>query len=257
MGRAERMLELLLDHKPQVDRLLAAVAAIDPGAPSEAAMIDQLDAFAGASGRLSGPDDLLAHVFGGLGFRGDTAKYYDAKNSMLHHVIDRRVGIPLSLAVVAAEIGRRLDIALSVIGLPGHVVLSDGSGEIWFDPFRGGRRLTRAGCEAIAASARPGVPFDDRVLRPMAAVTIVGRTLENLRAAHLRSGDRSALIATLELRARLPGAPPTFGVEFATALASFGRLDAAAEERDRLATIQPDHSDEHQRVAQRLRASRN
>ena len=257
MGSIERVVELLACDEPPLDRLMSGIASLDPVSPGEEAILEQLDALAEDSAHGGTPEALLASVFGDLGFRGDTANYYNAKNSLIHEVLARRIGIPLSLAVVAIEIGRRVGVRLFAVGLPGHVVLSDGSGEQWFDPFRGGTRLTRAGCEAIVRAVRPDAPFDDRFLEPMSVATIVARTLENLRAAHLRSGDRSRLASALETRARLPGAPPAFGVEYATVLAAIGRLDAAAAERDLLASMEPAQARKHRHEAARLRASRN
>ena len=257
MGNAERMVELLGADGPRLDRLMAIVASVDRSAPAEEAVMAGFDELAKETAGCSTSTELLVEVFGGLGFRGNTTDYYDARNSLIHHVLERRVGIPLSLAVVAVELGRRSGFELSAIGLPGHVVLSDGSSDRWFDPFNGGTRLTRAGCEAIVQAIRPDAPFEDRFLDPMSTATIVGRTLENLRAACLHSGDRSQLASVLELRARMPGAPTDFGIEYAAVLAALGRLDAAAAERDLLASAQPARANKHRSEAKRLRASRN
>src|SRR3954471_14111355 len=79
-------------------------------------------------------DDLAArcdeHSFAGVvqhvareGFAGDRSDYYDARNSYLHHVLERRRGIPITLSIVTIEIGRRLGIPIVGIGMPGHFVV--------------------------------------------------------------------------------------------------------------------------------------
>lgn len=255
-GAVERIAQLLESDTPQLDRLMAVVASVDASPPTEDEVVHRLDTLAGELGSPADTNELLSGVFGSLGFRGNTSSYYDARNSLLHRVLDRRVGIPLSLAVVATELGRRLGCDLQPIAMPGHVLLGEGN-EQWFDPFAAGAPLTRIECETLYRSLRPDAPFHDGYLDPMPAATVVARTLENLRVAHLRTGNRSALAAVLHLRADLPGAPPEFRLELAAVLASLGRYDAAALERDQLAHLQPTRADHHRSEAERLRAHRN
>jgi regulator of sirC expression with transglutaminase-like and TPR domain len=256
-GAIERLLDLLESEEPPLDRLMAVLASIDDAPPSEASVVERFDFLASGFSSCSDPDEILAEVFGSLGFRGNTDAYYDIRNSLIHHVLQRRVGIPLTLAVVAVELARRCGITLTAIGMPGHVLLGTQSDDRWFDPFAGGRSLTRAGCEELFHSIRPDLPFHDRYLTAMPAATIVGRTLENMRAASLHHGDRSRLAAVLRLRAALPGAPVEFRVEYAMTLAAIGRYDAAAAERDVLTTLHPERADQHRLEARRLRSHRN
>lgn len=256
-GPIERIAELLEADEPRLDQLMAAIASIDDSPPSEASIVQHLDRMAGDAAACSEPGDALSRVFGTLGFRGNTSRYYDVRNSLIHHVLERRVGIPLTLAVVAVELARRWGITLTAVGMPGHVLLGTPDGDRWFDPFVGGRSLTRAGCEEIFRFIHPDTPFDDGYLEAMTAQMVVGRTLENLRGACLQAGNRSQLAAVLELRAALPFTPVEFRVEYATTLAAIGRYDAAAGERDLLASLQPAQADHHRLEARRLRIHRN
>src|SRR5437879_5844261 len=78
------------------------------------------------------------------------ADYDDPANSYLDVVLRRRVGIPITLAVLAVEVARRADVGLHLVGMPGHVlVTSDATPGTWWDPFDGGNPLDRDGCEAI------------------------------------------------------------------------------------------------------------
>lgn len=256
---AKRFVDLVTSQTPQLDRIMAVIGQVDPTAPSEDAIVAGIDELS-APARGATPAQTVAHVFdsralGGLGFTGNAANYYDARNSMMHHVLERRLGIPLALAVVAIEIARRGGITLHAIGMPGHVLLGFEDG--WFDPFAGGAPLDLEGCQRIFHTIHPDAPFHDHYLSPMTATAIAGRTLENLRVAGMGSGNLAQLAAVLELRAFVPGAPVDHRMEYARALEALGRYDLAAMQRDRLAELLPNRADHHRAEAIRLRAHRN
>ncbi len=250
----QRFIELMMTDAPPLDRIMATIAATDPTAPSEEQIIARLDDLADQIDG-SDPKTVVTGVFGGLGFAGNAANYYDARNSMVHHVLDRRLGIPLTLAVVAAEIARRRGVTLRAIGMPGHVLL--GSSDGWHDPFAGGASLDLDGCKRIFHTIHPDAPFLDRYLNPMTETAIAARTLENLRLAGMGSGNLAQLAAVLELRALVPEAPVNHRMEYARVLEALGRYDQAAEQRDLLAELLPKRADHHIDEAVRLRAHRN
>jgi regulator of sirC expression with transglutaminase-like and TPR domain len=252
--RTERFIQLMMTDAPPLDRIMAVIAATDPAAPSEEEIVSRLDDLAR---QITGfdPKTVVTGVFGGLGFTGNAANYYDARNSMIHHVLDRRLGIPLTLAVVAAEIARRRGVTLRAIGMPGHVLL--GSVDGWHDPFAGGASLDLDDCKRIFHTIHPDAPFLDRYLHPMTETSIAARTLENLRLAGMGSGNLAQLAAVLELRALVPDAPVNHRMEYARVLEALGRYDLAAEQRDLLAELLPKRADHHIGEAARLRAHRN
>ena len=84
------------------------------------------------------------------GFNGNTTDYGDPRNSYLDDVLDRRLGIPITLSVVMIETARRCGLPAHGVGMPGHFLVGGGAGE-WFDPFHQGARLDLAG-------ARPSSP---------------------------------------------------------------------------------------------------
>lgn len=94
-------------------------------------------------------------LFGEEGFRGNTADYYDPRNSFLHDVLDRRLGIPITLALVFIEVGRRVGLAIDGIGLPGHFIVAGRAeaGAVLLDPFNGGALLTHRACADLVAKA--------------------------------------------------------------------------------------------------------
>lgn len=252
--RLDRFRTLLADPSVTLDRIMAVIASIDPDAPSEDEIVAALDDLA-ADVDASTPATIVLAVFGGLGFTGNAANYYDAQNSLIHRVLRRRLGIPLTLAVVTIEIARRHDVVVHAVGMPGHVLL--GSAEGWHDPFAGGAPLDREGCERIFRHIHPDAPFQTSYLQTMSTTAIAARTLENLRVAAMGSGDLSQLASVLELRAEVPDAPVDHRMEYARLLELLGRYDLAAEQRDHLAGLLPLRADHHLAEAVRLRHHRN
>lgn len=220
--------------------LLVAAHAI-PGLDLEAeqARLDEIAAGVREPTVEAVRDRLIAE----LGFAGDRTSYEDAANSLLPSVLDRRRGIPLSLAIVALEVGRRCGVALRGVGMPGHfLVRSADDSSRFLDLFGGGTTLDRTGCREIFDRLHAGVDWNDAFLDPVDNLAIVTRLLANLANAYRRSGDRAALSWVIDLRLRLPGASQRDRHELAVLLGAVGRYDSAAEvlegtgiERDQVA----------------------
>jgi len=82
---------------------------------------------------------MCAALFGPEGFRGNRADYYDPANSLLDQVLARRTGIPITLSVLAMEVGRRVGAPLVGIGMPGHFLVPEApDGSSFHDPFHRG-----------------------------------------------------------------------------------------------------------------------
>src|SRR5439155_20561951 len=137
-----------------------------------------------------------ARLFDELGFTGNDRDYYEPANSFLDVVLERRTGIPITLAVVGIEVGRRIGVPLAGVGMPGHfLVRHDGDGDpVFVDAFSGGRLLDEAGCEALFRSHQPaGAAFDPAYLDPVRPRAIVERMLANLRAVYAARRDPDGL----------------------------------------------------------------
>ncbi|HMQ24430.1 MAG TPA: transglutaminase-like domain-containing protein [Acidimicrobiales bacterium] len=214
--------------------LLLIAAAARPGVDVDAnlAVLDDLAA------RCPAPtlDALVRHLFVEEGFTGNRDAYYDARNSYLDQVLERRLGIPITLAVVVMAVGRRLGVPVAGVSMPGHFLLRDRvDRDVFVDPFRGAL-LDRAGCEAVFRALHgPGAAFHPAFLAPVGAWTVLRRVLANLAGVHRAEGDRGALARVLQLRAAVPGVTGEERRELADALAAAGAFGAAAATLEALA----------------------
>lgn len=134
------------------------------------------------------------------GFSGNEGDYYDPANSCLHRVLERRIGIPISLSVVLIEVARRLEIPLRGVGFPTHfLVASPELPGVFIDPFHGGLCLTETECVGLLARLTRGrAPVDARCLQPVSKRYILGRMLNNLKAIYLSRGEYERAIAALD-----------------------------------------------------------
>ncbi len=210
---------------------LLIASALDPTVVV-AEQIERLDALA-ESVPASSVAELAQRLFGGsdpvpaVHFRGNAANYYDVENSLLHRVLDRRVGIPITLAVVLIEIGRRHDLSLHGVGMPGHFLV--GSAEGFVDPFHGGAVLDAQGCQQLFARlAGPGAALPQGALEATAPTLILKRMLYNLASIGVDQERRRALRAVRALLAAFPDANHRDHVQHAYAAAELGQFDEAA-----------------------------
>jgi regulator of sirC expression with transglutaminase-like and TPR domain len=215
--------------------LIAAHAYPDLDVDAELELLDDLAA--GCMGATSGPPDamdVMSHLFERCGFSGNREEYGDPRNSFLNQVLRRRLGIPITLAVLAMEVGRRVGVAIEGVGMPGHFLVR--AGDMVLDPFEGGRRLDADACRLLLAeSAGPAVPFDESLLEPVGRRTILARVLANLRQLYVLSGSSEELAWVMRLRTSIPGVPRSELVDLARAVAQRGRFTDAAAALEQLA----------------------
>jgi len=135
---------------------------------------------------------LNGHLFGELGFRGNVEDYYDPRNSYLNEVLDRRLGIPITLSVLYIEAARRIGLTVVGIGLPGHFIVEArrDTSSILLDPFQGGEALTLEDCERLVQDVYgSSVPFSEELLAPVRKRQILTRMLNNLKKNYLAEDD--------------------------------------------------------------------
>ncbi len=232
MNAPARWVELVQRPEAEVplDEAALLISASANPALDVAAQLGRLDELGGRVGRPElGP--LIGLVYGELGVAGNRDGYYDPANSYLDQVLDRRLGIPISMAVLLIEIGRRAGVRLEAVGMPGHFLVRDPArADQLIDPFEQGRRLDRPACEELLQAATgQATRLTPEMLAPTGAHSILARMLANLdRCFELRQ-DRRSLSWVCDLRIAVPGAAPTDRTQLAGRLATLGRFDSAAD----------------------------
>jgi regulator of sirC expression with transglutaminase-like and TPR domain len=186
---------------------------------------------------------LRARLFADLGFSGESLAYYHPDNSFLHRVLERRRGIPITLSVLAIEVGRRAGITLEGIGMPGHFLVREPRSGVYMDAFHGGVLLDEQACELLfraATGAGPEIPFSGALLPAVNRAQILGRMLNNLGLVYRVNADSAGLEWTLRLRLALPEVTGQDIIELAEAVAAQGRARDAVRELEAWAEVSPD-----------------
>ncbi len=286
MNASSRLLQLLEEPEVQLDRIAAVLSGLSVSSSGiganaqpvlsnvEDEVVAAFDELATDLSKSADTDDVIQHVFGDLGFRGNTRDYYSPANSKIQDVLRSRTGVPLTLSVVAMEIGRRVGVQLLAIGMPGHFLLAERPAGIsaaeqgakaelamlpsrFFDPFAAGRELDAAACQEVFERLMSEQSFKSEMLLPIGPASIAARMLQNLRVVYLRQGDVSRLADVLQVRVELPGMPSSERLEYSKILGALGRYDLAADQLDLLADLEPDRAKHHRSAAKRHRARRN
>jgi regulator of sirC expression with transglutaminase-like and TPR domain len=136
-------------------------------------------------------------------FRGNTADYYNPNNSFLHHVLDDHTGIPISLALVYMEVGRRVGFPLFGVGMPGHFLLKhydvDGR-SILIDAFERGSIVTEEDCRQKLNDIYSGqLALQPEFLLPVTRRQMLTRMLNNLRSIYLSQRDFRRALQVVDL----------------------------------------------------------
>jgi regulator of sirC expression with transglutaminase-like and TPR domain len=147
---------------------------------------------------ISATEALLAlnrYLFDELGFSGNAGDYYDPRNSFLNEVIERRLGIPITLAVLYIEIGRRIGLPLHGVSFPAHFLVKCdlGEGTIIIDPFARGASLGIDDLQARLKTVSKVPETDPALIASLLTAAppreIFARMLRNLRAIYLSRGE--------------------------------------------------------------------
>jgi regulator of sirC expression with transglutaminase-like and TPR domain len=246
------------DTEVALDEAAALIAAhAHPGLEVDTVLsaLDQLASDTNAADAES----VAQFLFVERGFAGNTGDYGDPRNSYLDDVLSRRLGIPISLSVLMMEVGRRLEVPVQGVSMPGHFLVRPSDDDaVWFDPFHGGARLDEAACRELFGRVRgQEVAFRAEYLAPTSTTAIVGRMLTNLQHSLLRR-DPPAAAWVLRLRLRMPALPASERAALAMLLGTVGRFNEGADELDALASeFTGDAAEKASRQAAALRARGN
>ncbi len=195
-----------------LDLSRAALAIARPEYPQldVGAYLGRIDALASEvdKHRTGGESDLHRSIaalnyilFQKHGYRGNRDEYFDARNSFLNEVIDRRTGIPITLCILYMEVGQRIGLPLLGVGFPGHFLVKylDDHQEIVIDPFNGGDIKTTDSLRQLLAGLYGNrLAWNARLLDPVTKRQILRRMLNNLKFIYLKQRDFAKALAALD-----------------------------------------------------------
>jgi len=144
---------------------------------------------------------LNQYFFSDLHFRGNRRYYGDPFNSYLNQVIDRRLGLPITLSVLYIELARRVGLQVDGVGLPGHFIVKhlDRQGVRFIDPFHQGRLLTPDDCRNLVVDLSNGsLAFQPAMLEAVSARHILTRMLTNLKNAYVQEQQFDRAVPVVE-----------------------------------------------------------
>jgi len=142
-------------------------------------------------------------LFTELNFSGNVTDYYDPRNSYLNQVLERRIGIPITLSVLYLEVGQRLGLELKGVSFPGHflVKINMERGQLVLDPFLGGEAQSEAELRQRLATVMPAQDASRASLAPfLEAATprqIVTRMLRNLKGIYMQASQYEQALAVM------------------------------------------------------------
>jgi regulator of sirC expression with transglutaminase-like and TPR domain len=144
-------------------------------------------------------NDLL---FRKQGFRGNEEEYDDPRNSFLNDVLERRMGIPITLSLVYMELGRRHGLPIQGVGFPGHFIVKYvwGQREILIDPYHQGAILSRDDCANLLKSYySDDAELQPEYLAPSTKKQILARMLNNLKSTFFRREQYDRVLTMIEM----------------------------------------------------------
>jgi len=190
----------------------------------------------------------LNHVlFEEAGLRGNREDYYDPRNSFLNDVLDRGLGIPITLALVYMEAGRRLGFPLFGVGMPGHFLLKhydiDGR-ETLIDCFSGGNILSQQDCQRRLDEIYAGqMRLRPEFLFAVSRRQILTRILNNLKSVYLSTRNFGKALPVVDLILVIYPRSPEDVKQRALLRYNLGQNKGAAEDLEQYLKMSPDASD--------------
>jgi regulator of sirC expression with transglutaminase-like and TPR domain len=195
--------------------------------------------------------DLAYFLFDRLGFSGNHDQYHDPKNSFVNEVMDRRLGIPITLSLVYLEIARRIDIEVEGVGLPGHFIVRarkqnfySQPSYIYLDPFNRGALMTVEQCrERVNILTEGKLTFQMGYLNPVGPRHILTRMLNNLKNIYASQNDLERTLAIIERLLILNPLDPAEMRNQATVYISMGERMRAIKIYERYLDVYPNAPD--------------
>ena len=197
------------EEKIDLGRAALAMANCDYPQLDVGAYLSRINELAAATNaRLSIQPDVYRSIaalnyvlFQKCGFHGNRENYFDPRNSFLNEVLDRKIGIPISLAVLYVEVAQRIGLPLQGVGFPGHFLVKyrGDNQEIVIDPFNQGEIRSRESLEAMLDKLYGGkIALKPEFLESTGKKQILKRMLNNLKIIYLRANDLTRGLAVVE-----------------------------------------------------------
>ena len=235
--------ELARAPEPALDLGLGAllIAQIEHPDLEPKAVLAHLDDLAARVG-AGDVHRLRRFLFEDEGFAGNADDYYDPRNSCLNDVLERRLGIPITLSVLAIEVGRRVGVAVKGVGLPGHFMAA--VGDTLFDPFNRGTIVSRAQAgDVVARVLGRAVPLEDGHFAPVPKTQILIRMLANLRSVYVDREAWAKARAVMERLMLLDPDSPGHVRDYGTVLMKEGDFRRGAAQWERYLGLAPQAKD--------------
>jgi regulator of sirC expression with transglutaminase-like and TPR domain len=177
--------------------------------------------------------ELIRTLFEQEGLSGNKESYHDPRNSFINDVLDRRLGIPLTLGIILLEVGWRLDLPLEGVNFPGHfLVRYRGAAEhLLIDPFDGGRIRFESEAQEVLDQQYGGmVRMQPAFLRSASKLDMIRRLLVNLKGLYINVKDDARALSVVERLLLVEPASPGERRDRGMLLLRLGREEEAKEQ---------------------------
>lgn len=186
-------------------------------------------------------------LFQEIGLRGNRDDFYDPRNSFLNDVLDRKLGIPITLSVLYMEVAARVGFPVAGVGMPGHFLLKHYdvvAGEIFIDAFNRGGILGPDDCQQRLDEVYGGqVDMRAEYLQPVTPREILSRMLNNLRQIYLTQQDGRKGLAVLDMLLAIPPGSPDLFRERALLRLNLDQYVGAAQDLGKYLKLAPEAAD--------------
>lgn len=204
-------------------------------------------------------DELIRTLYGRRKFSGNRQAYYDPRNSFLNDVLDRGVGIPLTLGIVLLETGWRLGLPLEGVNFPGHFLVRYTGDEVrlLIDPFDEGKIRFEDEAQQLLDQGYGGmVSMREQFLRLATKRDMLIRLLTNLKGIYVKIGDDRRALAVVERLLMIRPTAPLQSRSRGLLLARLGRHEEAADQLEAYLRVSPSAEDK-QHVLEMVRQLRD
>ena len=241
----------------KIDLLRAALTFARPEYPGldESRYLGLIDEYADRVRSRRGESEDPAHsiatinvvLFQQEGFAGNQSEFYDPRNSYLNDVLDRKLGIPISLSVIYMEVAQRVGLPVFGVGLPGHFLLKHydlNGNQIFIDPYVAGRLLSPAECQTRLDEVYGGqMPLQPEFLNSVSRRQILTRMLNNLRSIYISQRNFKKALTIVDFILAIHPRSPDDLRQRALLRYNEGMLRPAIEDLEEYLRLAPDASD--------------